>query len=74
MQSHSAMAGDSVRMRSHAHCAWVSFNSCHALPCSKGGFTFVQHNEIRDLTANLGRLSFYLYLFWKRVNSRVMHA
>ena len=37
-----------------SHCApGVSFDSCHALTCSKGGLTIARHNEIRDLTANL---------------------
>ena len=39
-----------------SHCACgVSFDSCHALTCSKGGLTIARHNEIRDLTANLIR-------------------
>ena len=37
-----------------SHCACgVSFDSCHALTCSKGGLTIARHNEIRDLTASL---------------------
>ena len=37
-----------------SHCACGEpFDSCHALTCSKGGFTIVRHNEIRDLTAQL---------------------
>ena len=39
-----------------SHCACGEpFDSCHALTCSKGGFTIARHNEIRDLTASLLR-------------------
>ena len=30
-----------------------NFTIDHALSCAKGGFPFIRHNEIRDLTANL---------------------
>ena len=30
-----------------------NFTIDHALPCAKGGFPFIRHIEIRDLTANL---------------------
>lgn len=30
-----------------------SFSIEHALSCSKGGFTIMRHNEVRDITANL---------------------
>ena len=31
----------------------VQFSVEHALTCPHGGFTFVRHNEIRDMTTNL---------------------
>ena len=31
----------------------AQFSVEHALTCPRGGFTFIRHNEIRDLTANL---------------------
>ena len=31
----------------------AQFSVEHALTCPSGGFTFIRHNEIRDLTANL---------------------
>ena len=31
----------------------VQFSVEHALTCPRGGFTFIRHNEIRDMTANL---------------------
>ena len=31
----------------------AKFSVEHALSCPKGGFPFIRHNEIRDLTANL---------------------
>ena len=39
-----------------SHCAsGEPFDSCHALTCSKGGFTIARHNEIWNLTASLMR-------------------
>ena len=39
-----------------SHCACGEpFDSCHALTCSKGGFTIARHNDIRDLSASLMR-------------------
>ena len=31
----------------------AQFSVEHAITCPRGGFTFIRHNEIRDLTANL---------------------
>ena len=31
----------------------AQFSEEHAVTCPRGGFTFIRHNEIRDLTANL---------------------